>query len=203
MQNNLPHDHPVQPHLVQLGALLADDDGRTVASADLIVKPEGYVIPRSASDVHGITTEIAEKYGLPLLLVVGVFVNLRAKADKIVAHNLPFDERIMATAIHRTGRKVTLQVPTQRACTMEMAEPIMKIPATAKMVAAGYGDKFKKPNLTECYRYFFDEELEGAHSAIIDARACAKVYFQIVRTGERGEKTWLQRFLEFYKWSCF
>jgi len=168
----------------------------------MIVKPEGYQIPKTASDVHGITTETALRCGLPLVLVVGVFVNLRAKADIIVAHNLPFDERVMATAIHRTGRKVSLPVPVQRFCTMEMAEPILKIPATPRMVAAGRANQFKKPNLKECYKFFFDEELAGAHNAIIDAGACAKVYFQMKRTGARSEKkTWFQRFVDYYQWS--
>ena len=202
VQDSLPHDHPSQPHLVQLGCVLADDDGCTRATVDMIVKPEGYQIPKTASDVHGITTETALRCGLPLVLVVGVFVNLRAKADIIVAHNLPFDERVMATAIHRTGRKVSLPVPVQRFCTMEMAEPILKIPATPRMVAAGRANQFKKPNLKECYKFFFDEELAGAHNAIIDAGACAKVYFQMKRTGARSEKkTWFQRFVDYYQWS--
>jgi DNA polymerase-3 subunit epsilon len=202
VQESLPHDHPAQPHLVQLGCLLTDDDGRTRATVDLIVKPEGYVIPKGASDVHGVTQEIALRCGLPLVLVVGVFVNLRARADVIVAHNLPFDERVMATAIHRTGKRVTLPSPVQRVCTVELAEPILKIPPTPKMLAAGMTDRFKRPNLKECYKFFFDEELVGAHNAVVDAGACAKVYFQIKsRGGERIErKGWLQRFIEYYQW---
>lgn len=178
---NLPHVHPAQPHLVQLGALLMEDDGTPLQSVDLIVRPEGYTIPSAAAAVHGITTEIAERVGIPLIVVIGAFLHLRSKADTIVAHNLPFDERIMDTAIARAGKTVTLQAPCKRACTMEMAEPILKIPATAKMITAGYGHKFKKPNLGECIQYFFNEKIVGAHNALSDAQACARVYFAIVR----------------------
>lgn len=181
VQSSLPHDHPAQPHLVQLGALLMEDDGTPLQSIDLIVRPEGYAIPDAAAAVHGITTEIAERVGIPLIVVVGTFLHLRSKADTIVAHNLPFDERIMKTAIYRTGKLVTLPSPVSRLCTLEMAEPILKIPATAKMLAAGRASQFKKPNLGECYRYFFNEEIKGAHTALADAQACARVYFAIIR----------------------
>lgn len=203
VQFSLPHDHPSQPHLVQLGCVLTEDDGTIRATLDLIVRPSGYVIPRTASDIHGITTEIAERCGVPLVLAVSALMNLGVRADRIVAHNLPFDERVMTTAIQRTGRQPTLQLPTQRACTLEMAEPILKIPATAKMVAAGYGHKFKKPNLGECYEYFFGEKLQGAHSAIIDAQACAKIYFRMTRGAGRQEypRGFLAGFLDFVRWS--
>lgn len=200
VMNNLPHDHPAQPNLVQLGCVLAEDDGTTRATLDLIVKPEGYQIPKGASDVHGITTEMAQRMGLPLTLVVAAFCHLRSKADIIVAHNLPFDERVMATAIHRTGKASTLPAPVRRACTLEMAEPILKIPATAKMVAAGRANQYKKPNLGECYKYFFGEELEGAHSAIVDAQACAKIYFAMVRGETPAAEKWsFKRFFDFYR----
>lgn len=174
-----PPDHPSQPHLVQLGCILTEQDGTPRATLDLIVRPEGYAIPDAAAAVHGITTEIAERVGIPLTIAVAAFVHLRSKADTIVAHNLAFDERIMATAIHRTGKTITLAAPLARACTLEMAEPILKLPATAKMVAAGRANQFKKPNLGECYRHFFGEELKGAHTALADAQACARIYFAI------------------------
>lgn len=189
---SLPHDHPAQPHLVQLGALLMEDDGTPRQSIDLIVRPEGYTIPSAAAAVHGITTEIAKRVGIPLVVVVGAFLHLRSKADTIVAHNLPFDERIMETAIYRTGKQVTLPSPVSRLCTLEMAEPILKIPATAKMVAAGRANQFKKPNLGECIQYFFNEKIVGAHNALSDAQACARVYFaikQLAVTGGRSDSS--------------
>lgn len=185
-QFSLPHDHPSQPHLVQLGCILADDDGRTVQTIDLIVRPEGYAIPDAAAAVHGITTEIAERVGIPLTIAVAAFVHLRSKADTIVAHNLVFDEKIMATAIYRTGKTITLATPLNRACTLEMAEPILKIPATPRMIAAGRANQFKKPNLGECYRYFFGEELKGAHAALADAQACARIYFAMKQLAVTG-----------------
>lgn len=171
-------DDPNQPHLVQLGAILAEEDGTVRQRVSLIVRPEGYVIPKTASDVHGITTEKALAVGLPHVLVVATFVNLRALASEVVAHNFDFDEKVMNAAIFRTGKKPSKPWPEKRTCTVDLAAPIVNLPPTARMIAAGF-NKPKPPKLSECYSFFFGEELVGAHDASIDAEACLRVFFEI------------------------
>ena len=58
VETKLPASHPAQPHLVQLGLVLMDE-ARELATVELVVLPEGYVIPDRAAQVHGITTETA------------------------------------------------------------------------------------------------------------------------------------------------
>jgi DNA polymerase-3 subunit epsilon len=172
--------HSSQPHLVQLGLLLCDDDAKELATVELIVRPNGYNIPDGAAKVHGITTALATRAGVPLLVAVAAFTNLRALADRLVAHNLPFDDMVMRAAIHRTGKTPSSPGPMNRSCTMTMAGEIMNLPPTAKMKAAGF-DKYKPPNLTEAHRHFTGEDFAGAHGALADCRACARVYFEILR----------------------
>lgn len=189
---HLPHDHPNQPHLVQLACVLTPDGKDIRGAVNLIVRPEGrYQIPRGSVDVHGITTEKAEESGVTNSVAVAAFLSLRSRATKIVAHNLPFDESIMNTAMSRAvGLKAPQlgSVPVQRDCTCELAEPVLKLPPTEKMIAAGFGHKFKKPNLGECVMGFFGEKLEGAHSAMVDAYACMRVYFHIANGGTLYQK---------------
>ncbi len=66
-----PIDDPRQPHLVQLAAMLADDDGRVLFAMSEIIRPDGYSVPEQASNVHGITTEIAEAVGLEFAKTTG------------------------------------------------------------------------------------------------------------------------------------
>ena len=61
-------------------------------------------------------------------------------------------------------------------CTARMATLICRLPPTAKMKAAGR-NHFKTPNLGEAYKRFTGKTLEGAHSAIVDVKACMDVYF--------------------------
>lgn len=184
--------HPSQPHLVQLGVLLTTDTGSEVAAASLIVKPDGWTIPEGAAKVHGITTEIALAVGVPLAVAVAVFTNLRSRASGIVAHNIDFDEKVMGAAIHRTGRQPSSPGPDARFCTMEMATPIVNLPPTTRMVATGF-NKPKPAQLGECVRFFFNEDLAGAHDAMVDVRACARVFFEIRRRqATESEAAWPQ-----------
>ena len=54
-------------------------------------------------------------------------------------------------------------------CTMRAMTNVVKIPSPR-----GY----KWPKLSEAYRFLFNRDLEGAHDAMADVRACAEIYFE-------------------------
>ena len=56
---------PKQPHIVSIAAELHDETGKTIELYEAIVYPDGWTIPKEASDVHGITDEIAKAKGIP------------------------------------------------------------------------------------------------------------------------------------------
>jgi len=171
---NLPRTHFDQPHICQLGAILTDSTGRTLHEINMIVKPDGWVIPAAASDLHGITQEIAMGVGLSIRGVLGVFARLLEKASTIVAHNIAFDLQML----EREMQPYTL--PAVAYCTMAQATPILAIPPTENMRKWGM-TQFKNPNLQECHEYFFGRPFDGAHDAMADVRACRDVYFEIER----------------------
>lgn len=175
-KDGLPNDHPTQPHLVQLGGILYDDDGFVRARVSLIVKPEGYVIGAKAASIHGITTAIALAVGLPIKVVMAVHYNLRHLADEIIAYNIEFDQRLMAIQEARYGLKPAKPNPAKQTCVMRHITPIVNLPPTERMKAAGF-EKNKPPNLGEAIKHFFNEALPGAHDALIDAEACGRIYW--------------------------
>lgn len=183
VRKELPPSHPSQPHLVQLGCVLFDDEWVERAQLSLIVKPEGYTIPETASNVHGITTEKAHKFGLPLQVVVAAFTNLRGICEEACAYNIDFDERLMDAAIIRTGRTPSKGWPEKKTCIMRTVTPIVGLPPTPRMVAAGYHTN-KPPNLGEAIKFFFDEPLPGAHDALVDAKAAARILAHIRKPKE-------------------
>ena len=163
------------PHLVQLAASLMDHAGHERACISLIIKPDGYEIPPKVAAIHGISTAIATDYGVPLIVAMGMLSNLIKISSSQVAHNAEFDVQIITAAFQRVNRPIpSLNI----ICTKELATPIVNLPPTEKMVAAGF-NKPKAPSLAECVRYFFNEEIVGAHDALIDVRACGRVYFEI------------------------
>lgn len=178
-QDKLPVDHPEQPYIVQLAAQLCEDDGSPIAGFSFIVDPGiGTIsIPARASDVHGITDEIAAQYGVSPESALSSFTHLYQRADLVCAHNIKFDRGVIEAAISRHYKRV---MPLRKTlyCTMEAASPVINLPPTDRMRAAGI-TKPKPPKLEECIKHFFNEELDGAHDAMVDVIACRRVYLHL------------------------
>lgn len=178
-----PSNSPIQPFLVQIAWILEDDGGKEVGRFhSLVIPPAGRTIPDEATKLHGITTEMANKYGIKGATAAGLWSVLAQKADKVIGHNIDFDIRIMRIAMFQAGTMkpeaidaVTDAVKAKASCTCKLATKIVNLPPTAKMIAAGFR-KPKSPNLQECYKHFFGEEFEGAHGAMEDVIACRNVF---------------------------
>lgn len=173
-----PSDSAQQPHLVQLAMILLDDDLKERASLSMLIKPEGWVSGPEALAAHGITAEVATAYGVPEKMAANLFAQMAyATGATLVGHNVQFDLRIMRIALLRAGyTKERLDALKPKSfCTMNASTTIVNLPPTPKMVAAGF-KKPKAPKLSECIKFFFDEELVGAHDALVDVRGCLRVY---------------------------
>jgi DNA polymerase III subunit epsilon len=172
-QMRLPADHPSQPRIVQLGAILYDDTRRVVAEMNFLVKPDGWTIPQEATAIHGITTEMCEAYGLKITTVVKLFLALVRRSKLKVAHNRAFDDLLVQGELCRLGEAAAQDLADflshEGHCTMEAATPVLKLPGR-------FGD-FKWPNLQEAHQFFMGRGFEGAHDAMADVRACAAVFF--------------------------
>lgn len=179
-----PSEHPDQPHIVQLAAFLVDQDSReTIASMDVIIRPEGWVIPDDVAAIHGITTKKAQDLGIPEALAVDMLLALHNNASIRIGHNEQFDARILRIAAkrHIDPRDQCDPLPVSdewktgdSECTAQLARPICQLPPTAKMKGG-----FKTPTLLEAYQHFFGQEFPGQHTARGDALACMRVYFAI------------------------
>lgn len=177
----MPDDHPTQPHLVQLGAVLLDEWNSEVDSLDVLIRPQGWTIPARATELHGITTEQAMAEGIPEAEAVGRLLSLAARAKTKVAHNAVFDLRVLRIAMVRMFKGWS-QLPT--VCTMEATRNVCQLPPTQAMLAAGRTE-YKNPRLNEAYWHLLHEEMPGpAHNALVDARASAAIYRELAGLGE-------------------
>lgn len=172
---------PTQPHIVQIGLCLYDEGGREIEAMSAITKPDGWTIPPEMTAIHGISQERAMDEGIPEGQIVGLYIMFQARARLRVAHNSSFDTRLARIAMTRAGIErdfIEAIEARQSYCTCTNAKLVLKLPPTDRQMAAGFSG-FKSPKLEECVRHFFQEELPGAHDALIDARACGRVFFAL------------------------
>lgn len=163
-----PSEDPRQPHIVQIGALLVDVATREVLdSLDVLVKPEGWVIPADMTAIHGISMERAMADGEPEPDVLRKFMAIHARADFRVGHNESFDARIVRIACKRYEGDAAADNWKSAAakCTMQMSRPILALPRN------------KPPTLSEAHLHFTGKEIERVHTALADAKACMAVFF--------------------------
>lgn len=161
------------PRMVQLAWLLTDDKGAELTEGEFIIKPRGFTIPADAARIHGITTERALAEGVELARAVEAILADMSRAAVLVAHNVRFDEKILGAELIRLG--LPNQVESKpRLCTMLASTDYCALPGP-------YG--YKWPKLDELHRKLFSRPLEGAHRALVDVKACARCYFELVRLG--------------------
>lgn len=175
-----PSEAPHQPHIAQLGARLVDLDTRTIISTlDVIVRPDGWTIPDEVAAIHGITTEKALAVGVSESLALGMLLSMWQRAEVRIGHNESFDARIVRIAQHRfDDAHVDAWKGGAVQCTQMLSTPILKLPPTPRMVAAGF-NKNKSANLGEAFEFFTGTPLVGAHSALVDVDACMTVFFAV------------------------
>jgi DNA polymerase-3 subunit epsilon len=168
-----PPNHPDQPRIVQLAAILYDTDRRVVSEFNTLIKPEGFTIPADAAAIHGISTEQADTYGLKIGTALGVLCQLIKRSRLIVAHNMAFDSLLIHSELCRIKNAdfLALFMGVERHCTMEASTNIIKIPSPYR---AG---EYKWPKLIEAHQHFLGRGFDGAHDASADTKACAAVYF--------------------------
>jgi exonuclease RNase T and DNA polymerase III len=162
------------PRLIQLGWLLTDAEGRILSEGNHIVRPDGFEIPKAASDVHGITTEFALENGKPLLDVIFAFGADLNQAECVIGHNLGYDLHIVGAEYVRLGYDSRIMFARPTLCTMQATIQYCNIPGR-------FGPKW--PKLMELYTKLFGQEFDGAHDAMADIVATKECFFELIRRG--------------------
>lgn len=157
------------PRLVQLAWIMCGEDGTVKESRDVIVRPEGFVIPEEVSKLHGITTAIANEKGQPLAAVMEEFAARIDEASVLVGHNISFDECIVGAEFERLRMMTTLFLKP-KCCTMKGSTEYCKLPGK---------NGFKSPRLSELHQLLFGRGFDNAHNALADVEATARCFWEL------------------------
>lgn len=155
--------------IVTACAVELDASGNVVGTNSEWLANPGIDIPTQASDVHGVTTEIAVRDGKPADVVVGELLQtLRgffARGLPVVAYNAPYDFTILHYEAIRHG-----------------LEPLKIGSVIDPLVIDKFKDKYRKgKRRLENAAEFYQVPLDDAHNATADAVAAGRVAQAIAR----------------------
>lgn len=179
---SIPFDEQ-EARMVQLGMILTDDNLNTIHEVGLIIKPEGYEIPTGVAAIHGITNEMAMKYGIYSHLALRLFDTLRKQANEFIGHNLKFDKAIVASEMRKLQNDETVLKISDTYIWQEKSEYCTMLESTSICKFKG-ARGYKWPKLSEAYMYFFNEELIDAHDALTDVRATVRIYKELIKLSQ-------------------
>jgi DNA polymerase III epsilon subunit-like protein len=171
--NAPPEDIDNWPRLVQIGWARYDARNRHLGTKAFIVKPDGFSIPPDAQRVHGISTERALAEGAELKVVLDALAQAMQRATVVVAHNLRFDENVIAAEFLRQGRPNPF-LGKARLCTMTATTEFCRLPGPR-------GHKW--PTLEELHFAVFGTLPAETHDARADVTTCAKCFFALKKRG--------------------
>jgi DNA polymerase III subunit epsilon len=153
---------------VQVGAIVVDGEFRVKAEANFLLSwGEAYEMHPKALEAHGISREQAQQFGVDPALLLEVLAQMAARAQTLVCHNLDFDRKIIENLAARAQKPNPL-AGLKHYCTMLAMTPVCDIQRK------GGGTKW--PNLQEAHRFVAGFDFDGAHDAMADVRACARVF---------------------------
>lgn len=168
-----------QPYMVQFAALLCDKDGNEHGCWSMLIWNRGKTVSEQAAKVHGITQERIEQFGVLSYEFPfhQIFIDNGAEYEprRFIGHNVQFDLNILHAHLIRNPHttephKIMNAIKARSYCTMHNSTNICKIPSSR-------GHKW--PKLSEAYKFFTGKDIEGAHDALVDVRACKEVFFAL------------------------
>lgn len=166
------------PRLVEIGWIVMYENGMSRGSGSAIIRPDGFKIPKEASDIHGITQEQAWAEGIDLHNFLTVFSGIVDRSDVIVGHNIEFDLNVMGAEFIRVLETNPLEGKPS-ICTMKSGTEFCRLPKTTNRGT----DKYKWPRLGELYFALFGVEMPEAHHAVDDIHHTTQCYFEMKSRG--------------------
>ncbi|MCB0761706.1 MAG: DNA polymerase III subunit alpha [Flavobacteriales bacterium] len=158
--------------MVQIAWQVHDADGKLLSANNLLIRPEGFEIPYSATKIHGISHERAVEHGVPVEEVLRAFEKDMASAKYVVGHNIGFDIGVVGSEMIRHGFETAL-FDKADIDTKDISTDFCALPG-------GKGGKYKWPTLTELHTKLFGVPFEDAHDAAYDVDATARCFFGLI-----------------------
>lgn len=161
------------PRVIQLAWALYDTNRTLVAERVDLIQPDGWKMPTDTFWIeNGFSQAQSIAEGIPIRDALQTFLQEIERTTHLIAHNLSYDHPVLGAECIRA--QLQSKNKPKHYCTKEIATDFCAIPGN-------YG--FKWPKLSELHIKLFGDDFEGAHDAMVDVKACARCYFELLDRG--------------------
>lgn len=183
---DVPYSKPGNwPYAVQLAWIIFAKDGKEIKQQNHYINDDDFSISKSAKKIHGITREFLNKNGSSRKEIMTLLTDdLHHFQPLVIGHFMEFDFHITAAEFYRAGEENPLK-DLYTFCMMLATKHLVEHPVK----------KYLK--LNELYHFVFKAPLQNHHDAIVDARATAECFFELIKQGEFDEEKVEQQKIKF------
>lgn len=160
------------PYIIQIAWILYTKEGDLVKSENHFIYDEEIKIDPKSQNIHGITAEkLLEKGEKRIKVLKKIHHDIKFYKPLVVGHWISFDVKMLSIGFRRAG----------------LANVLQDVPLYCTMLSNSHYVRFSTnnyPKLDELYSKLFDETLDGQHDALVDVRATAACFFELVKRKE-------------------
>jgi len=151
-------DLEMQPRIIEFGAIkLTDGSLEEIDSLEFLCNP-GHQLDPQITKITNITDDML-KYEKPFVANYQRLCEFFLGQKIIVAHNLPFDRKVLKFELERLDKMTKFPWPPEHICTVEVGQKVW--------------GKMRK--LGDVYEELFGKKIEGAHRSMNDVEATAEI----------------------------
>ena len=150
-------DLDMQPRIIEFGAIKLNDKLEEIDRIEFFCNP-GHPLDPVITKITGITDEML-KDEKPFIANYYRLCEFFLGCDTMVAHNLPFDRKVLKFDLERIDKVLHFPWPYWHICTVEVGESV-------------WG---KKRKLGDIHKEVTGEEIKDAHRSVNDVEATIKI----------------------------
>jgi len=162
------------PRMIHISWIILNKELKPIKDYDCIIQPEGFSINETIEKRCRIEKKELDDKGEKLTDVLQQFNTSLKDAEYLFAHNMNFNENVLAAEYLRQGIDHDL-FKKERYCLMQESTFYCKIPSKS----GGY----KWPSLTELHATIFKQRFSPAGNARADVIAASRCFIALMKIG--------------------
>jgi DNA polymerase III epsilon subunit-like protein len=169
-----PNDLSNWPRMIHISWIVLGENLKPKKDYNCVIKPDGFTISEEIAGRHDVDMERANNEGDDIKQVLQHFADSMKEVKYLFAHNLDYNENILAAEFKRAGIEHGI-FAAERLCLMQEGTFYAKIPKR--------GGGYKWPSLMELHAAIFKQGYSPANNARADVIAASRCFIALHKVG--------------------